>query len=165
MENIIIFGLKNSGKTTLGKKLSLKHKKDFIDTDILIENLFFKKRGKRLSFKEIYKTCGKKYFRQLENKVISSLLKNPPKNSVISLGGSTLIKKENRKILKIGTSLYLKISQDAFIKKALENPPAFIDKNQTQKEIIFSLKTIFKKKIKILNKLNATTMQENNYGI
>ena len=157
MKNIILFGLKNSGKTTFGKIISKKKlKADFIDTDLLIENLFLKKTSKSFSHKKIYKLYGDLFFRELEKQAILSL-KNI-KNAVISLGGGSLLNKEVLKFVKnIGTLIYLKISFKTFVKNTfLKNPPVYLFEDKNPQNL---LKKIYRERTKIFNSISAKVIK------
>ena len=74
----------------------------FVDTDARIE----KRQGMTIS--EIFKIKGEAFFRDLETEVLWELLKSDEKY-VISVGGGTPLREENRKLLrKLGQVIYLK---------------------------------------------------------
>ena len=92
-KNLVFLGMMGSGKTTLGKIVSKKLNKEFIDIDQVIEQ----QEGMIIS--EIFKKKGEPFFRTLEEKI--SLLSLKKKNSVISLGGGAFLnKKIQKEILK-----------------------------------------------------------------
>ena len=68
-KNIVLIGFMGCGKTTLGKKLSLKLKYSFIDTDRYIEQ----KEG--TSIFKIFEEKGETYFREIEKKTVVMLSK------------------------------------------------------------------------------------------
>jgi len=106
MKHIILMGFMGSGKSSMGLKLSYKLRKAFLDTDKLIE----KKEG--MSISDIFATYGEAYFRKKETEVLESL-KWESAERIISLGGGTPLREENRKLLKeLGTVVYLKVSAD-----------------------------------------------------
>ena len=78
-KNLVFLGMMGSGKTTLGKIVSKKLNKEFIDVDQAIEQ----QEGMVIS--EIFEKKGEPFFRILEEKISLHILKK--KNSVISLGG------------------------------------------------------------------------------
>lgn len=130
--NIILCGLPKCGKTTVGKKLAETLKWEFIDTDRLIELGYLKNTNKNYSCREIHKMEGEKSFRLIEQQQISSL--NAVTNSVIALGGGSLIDPKNRAVVKdIGITIYLKASQDIIWKRINDNGlPSFLDSNNPQ---------------------------------
>jgi shikimate kinase len=129
--NIIISGLKSSGKSTLGRWLARKFSFDFVDSDREIENLYYHREKKNLTFREIYKKLGEKKFRKLECETISNLQSR--KNCVISLGGGALANPAvKKKIKKIGYVILLDAPKNilfARIKKERELPAFLNPKN------------------------------------
>lgn len=87
MKQIILNGFMGTGKSTLGKSLAQKLDCPFFDLDQLIE------KDAQLSVDQIFETFGEDYFRSLESKLLSSLLKM---EGVIALGGGTLLNELNR---------------------------------------------------------------------
>ena len=91
-KNICLVGLMGSGKTHVGKILSKELGLRFIDTDILIEKKM------NMTINEIFKEYGEKYFRNIEEKIVNSELVK--KNSIVSLGGGSILSNLTRKNLK-----------------------------------------------------------------
>lgn len=103
MENILLIGMPSCGKTSMGKMLAEKLKRDFYDTDKLIEV----EEGKTIP--EIFEEKGEIYFRNLESKIIKNLSK---KNGiVIATGGGTPIREENRDYIS-QNSLVIYLNRD-----------------------------------------------------
>jgi len=86
MKSLVLIGPPGSGKSTVGRSLSRRLKRTFIDTDSMIEE----KSGKKIS--EIFVDQGEETFRDLEFTILQEVLKIP--NSVISLGGGAPVKEE-----------------------------------------------------------------------
>lgn len=91
-ENIVLIGMPASGKSSVGRKLSYMTKKEYIDSDPLIEE----KAG--MSISDIFAKYGEKYFRDLESEVINEISKKS--GVIISTGGGAILKEENVKNLK-----------------------------------------------------------------
>lgn len=101
IENIVLVGLMGSGKTTIGKQLSKKLKKLFIDTDLLIKQ----KTG--VDITTIFELEGEDGFRLRETNLLHELLLEHDK--VIATGGGIVLLEANWKLLqKIGKIIYLK---------------------------------------------------------
>jgi len=97
---IFLWGMPGSGKTTLGKKLAAKMQVPFFDLDACIE----KQEG--ASVKHIFEEKGESYFRELEKKVLLSLLQQP--KFVLACGGGTpLFFSQDELMLQNGTVVYL----------------------------------------------------------
>ncbi len=143
--NILLFGHRNSGKTTLGTALSSHLNFAFIDTDKEVEALYLQKNHKKASYKEIFLE-NESQFRDLEKKAILSL---DCENTVISLGGGALLDLETKKFIqKLPFLFYLKISEDTFLKRALLNPPPLF-------KDIASLKKIYEKRTELFESIKA----------
>ena len=100
-KNLVFLGMMGSGKTTLGKIVSKKLNKEFIDIDQLIEI----QEGTTIS--DIFQKKGEPFFRKFEERISIQNLKKS--NSVISLGGGAFInKKIQKEVLKNHISIWLK---------------------------------------------------------
>ena len=97
-ENIVLTGMPASGKSTVGELISKSLKREFIDTDTLVE------KSEKMSIPEIFKKYGEKYFREAESRVIkecSSLC-----GKVIATGGGAVLRSENIEALKRNGKIY-----------------------------------------------------------
>lgn len=135
MSNIVLIGMMGSGKSTIGKKVSKKLSKNFIDTDEIIE----RRTNKKIS--EIFELYGENYFRNLEKDLTSEISKLG--NKVIATGGGLILDKENVKNLKnSGVVIYLKNNIDDLerrLKSNFENRP-LLDKTNLRKNLKETLK-------------------------
>lgn len=96
--NIVLIGFMGSGKTTIGKRLSLHYKKEFIDTDDFIE----KKEGMKIS--EIFQKYGEEYFREKEEELCERF--SIKKSKIISTGGGIIKNTKNMDNLKEGGKIF-----------------------------------------------------------
>ena len=144
--NIILCGLPNSGKTTLGKSLASLLNYNFIDLDRLIENRYVQETLKPYTCKEIYTVHGERKFRELEKLAIASI--KSVKNSVISVGGGSFEDKDNIYHLKsIGFIIYLKASFKTLLERfETSNRSTYLDK--TDIETTFWM--VYQKRIHLL---------------
>ena len=111
MKHVILIGFMGSGKSTVGFRLSYKLKKCLIDTDKLIEE------REKMSISEMFAAKGESYFRQKETECLNSLF-HELGSRVISLGGGTPIREENREIIKkLGKVIYLQASGDTIYQR------------------------------------------------
>ena len=125
--NLILFGFKSCGKTTLGKKIAQRLDRPFIDTDSLVEQLYFEQTAQQLPFREIFKSVGADAFRALESDVLQQL--KASQYVVIAVGGGLVLDPHNVAILaKLGKLVYLKVSK-RIIKKRILNAelPVYLD--------------------------------------
>lgn len=140
--NIVLFGLRCVGKTSVGIKLSDITDKIFFDTDRLIE----KRESK--SIPEIINDSGWDYFRKKEKEVIKDVSKE--NNAVISVGGGALMDKENFDLLKDAFLVLLKAdpkTMESRIKKDDSRPPL------TSKDAYSEIIEIIEKRIPTYEKM------------
>ncbi len=91
-KNIVLIGMRGSGKTTLGKAFAEKYGHDFVDTDQEIEKIS----GKTIS--KIVEQGGWDAFRELEKEICKSLAN--VQNTVIATGGGVVLNSKNMEYLK-----------------------------------------------------------------
>ncbi|MEI8054876.1 MAG: shikimate kinase [bacterium] len=161
--NIILFGFKNCGKTTLGKLLATKLNLDFIDTDDLLAKRYQEKYKESLSTQQIYKILGEIKFRDLEKEVINPLAH--VENTVIATGGGSVMDKESTKILKnIGKMVYLKAPKQLMKERIFAGKlPAFLDakdKAASFEKIYANRETVYDTIAEIVVEIIAKTNEE-----
>ena len=111
-KNIVLIGMSGAGKSTLGVLLAKTLGKDFLDTDILIQQ----KDGRLLQ--EIIDTEGNDRFLSLEEQVVCSV---DVSNTVIATGGSVVYSNAAMKSLKKNaTVVYLHVDFEE-IERRLKN--------------------------------------------
>lgn len=102
-KNVILMGFMGSGKTTVGLKLSYRLQTPVEDTDKIIEQRL----GKSIS--AIFAEEGEEFFRETETALLREI-KERNYARIISIGGGTPVRAENRSLLKqCGTVVYLQI--------------------------------------------------------
>jgi len=83
--NVVLVGLRGSGKTTIGRHLAKELSREFVDSDDLIEQ------RTDLPIAEIFQLCGESYFRLLESEIIEGLSKTNGKViATVTRQGATL---------------------------------------------------------------------------
>lgn len=90
--NVVLIGFRGSGKSTIGKALSDRLGREFIDCDAWIE------RRTGLTIKEIFEKHGESHFRTLESQAIGELSSLDGK--VIATGGGAALKYQNMQVFK-----------------------------------------------------------------
>lgn len=109
--NLYFYGAPGSGKSTLGKKYAEKRGVEFIDLDEEIE----KREG--TSIPTIFAEKGEKYFRDLEAATLLDISKTG--NKVVSLGGGTLLRDENRRVAEAtGRVIYIDATKEDLVARA-----------------------------------------------
>jgi len=117
--NSILFGFKGCGKTYLGKLLAQRLGRSFIDTDDVMLTLYGQEFPGKISIKELYQRIGEQEFRNLEIRAISQLI--GVKNSIIALGGGTILQPRNLDLLQtMGTLIYLQVSLSTLKKRGTQ---------------------------------------------
>lgn len=105
MKTIVLTGMPGSGKTIIGKLLSIKFNLEFTDIDSYIEL------NEKTTITKIFQLKGEKYFRKLEQKTIKSIFK--PEDKIISLGGGAFENTQTREFLnKNALTVYLKTTPE-----------------------------------------------------
>lgn len=109
MQNIVLIGMPGAGKSTVGVILAKFLSKDFVDTDLLIQNRH------RQSLQAILAGQGYLKLREFEE---SEILQLNVKNAVIATGGSAVYSERAIKHLKKhGTIVYLKLATNELLKR------------------------------------------------
>jgi 3-phosphoshikimate 1-carboxyvinyltransferase len=91
-KNLLLTGMRCSGKTFHGKKIARRLGRQFIDLDHEIE------RAEGMKIEEMVKLKGWPYFRKIEQKICSKFSK--AKNLVVASGGGVVLNPKNMKALK-----------------------------------------------------------------
>ncbi len=104
-KNIVLVGFMGSGKTSVGKRLSMTIRREFIDMDDFIE----KREG--MTVNEIFSQKGEPYFRGLERELCTRFAAGGGK--VIATGGGVIKDSGNVENLKKGGIIfYLKCTPE-----------------------------------------------------
>ena len=119
--NIYLIGMMGSGKSTVGKTLSEKMHKPFIDLDSEIE----KATGENIS--EIFDIDGEEQFRKMETKQLKQY-----SESIVACGGGIVLKDENREFInENGFTILLTASMEELSHRLSDsgNRPLLADDN------------------------------------
>ena len=119
--NIYLIGMMGSGKSTVGKTLSEKMHKPFIDLDSEIE----KGTGKNIS--EIFDIDGEEQFRKMETKQLKQY-----SESIVACGGGIVLNDENREFInENGFTILLTASMEELSHRLSDsgNRPLLADDN------------------------------------
>ncbi len=104
-KNIILVGLMGAGKSTVGRYLAKRMKREFYDTDTVI----VERTG--VSIPMIFEIEGEQGFRDREECVIKELSKE--QGMILATGGGSVIRRINRqRLAATGTVVYLRGSAD-----------------------------------------------------
>ena len=112
--NIVITGFMGTGKTTVGKEVAHRLKRDLYDTDQMIES------KAKMSIPEIFQKFGEAHFRKLERDLTRELLATT-EDAVISTGGGTLLSIEAKKPFLNSSVIFCLSANIEILKKRISN--------------------------------------------
>jgi len=113
--NIVLVGMSGVGKTTVGRLLSKKLHKEFIDIDHEFENIT------KFKIADFFSEYGEIEFRKIEKKIATNIILNKD-NLVISTGGGIFSDIEIRDIIiKNSLTLFLNSSLDTLTSRLKKN--------------------------------------------
>lgn len=131
-KTIVLVGMMGVGKTSIGRRLSQALNLEFKDSDHEIEI------AAGHSVKDIFELYGESAFDDVERRVVSRLLDEPP--HVLSTGVGAFIVAENRNIiLKKGISVWLDASVETLLPRVTrrDHRPQ-LDKDEDKKALLES---------------------------
>ncbi|NGX51998.1 MAG: Shikimate kinase [Candidatus Anoxychlamydiales bacterium] len=153
--NVILIGMKHSGKSSVGKNLASMLDRKFFDIDEIIKTLFYKNYPKKKSITqifEIFKFLKEEKFRFLEAKAFFSI-KNVKNASIAAAGGSILNESNFEISSNPKTIIFLKASIETLKKRIFENRKKTIFQDEK------SLIKTFENRKKIYENLADITIQ------
>lgn len=110
-KSIVLIGFMGCGKSTIGSRLSYRVRIPMEDTDKMIE------REQGISIQEIFAQKGEEAFRDMETDLLGRLSKRKGVR-IISVGGGTPVRAENRTLLKkCGTVFYFRLKPESVYKR------------------------------------------------
>ena len=108
--SVAIVGYMGSGKTTLGRLLARALSLEFVDLDRAI----VKSAGKGIP--EIFAKHGERHFRDLEHEALVQALDGGTP-SVVACGGGTVVRPDNRAMLRDVTTVFLREDTDVLYRR------------------------------------------------
>ncbi len=117
--NVVIIGMRGTGKTTIGKLLSEKLGKKFVDIDAFIEE----RQGQKI--RDIVLKNGWDHYRQLETAACQELANS--QNSIVSSGGGMILDPKNINYLQPNARFVLLEGDPKILAKRIEH-----DKNRVE---------------------------------
>src|SRR6266487_4742162 len=149
---MILTGMKGCGKTTIGTLLAEKLQIPFIDADTEIEKKHKNKNGEDISFSDIFKKYGEKYFNELDIKTLKQIAKEfGDTDLVLACAGRTPLQEENQEILLgLGKIIFLNVEKSVLLKRILaQGIPAFFpyqdDPERSFDELLMERLPVYKK--------------------
>lgn len=126
--NVILIGMKSSGKTTVGKVVARKLGLRFTDVDAEVEQRYSEQTGEHLPFREIFKKHGKEQFRVWETEALRALAEAKSERPVVlATGGGLPLAEENRPLLRqMGVIVFLDVAEEVLLPRIIRGGiPAF----------------------------------------
>ena len=108
--SVVLVGMMGAGKSTIGRRLSVRLALPFLDADAEIET------AAGMSIPDIFESRGEADFRDGEVRVIARLLESGP--AVIATGGGAVMRQETRdRIRDKAVSIWLKVDTDVIMRR------------------------------------------------
>lgn len=109
--NVVLIGFRCAGKSSVGRALAKRLKRDFFDCDEYIEG------RTHLTIREIFDIAGESYFRMLEGDAIADLAKRD--GIVIATGGGAALHYKNiRHLKRNGVIVFLEVEADSAFERS-----------------------------------------------
>ena len=164
MNNILLCGFMGCGKSSVGRKLSKKSGREFVDMDRYIEE----KTG--MTVAEIFAEKGESGFREIETEACRELTDR--ENLIIAAGGGTLTIQENVEILrKGGRIVFLDVSYETLCERLARDTRRPLlqveNRNEKIKELLEKRLPLYKNAASVFinGNFSSTRVAENILGI
>lgn len=112
-KHLILIGPMGAGKSTIGRFISEQLTCPFVDLDKVIEN----RAGASIPW--IFDIEGEDGFRERETAALDEVLREKPQ--IIATGGGCILKSENQRMLRQGTTVYLVTSIDQQLERTAKD--------------------------------------------
>jgi len=161
MKNIILTGIKHSGKSTVGKALAAAASLYFYDVDAVIEET------EKISVRSLYTEQGEAGFKKAEYQAVIKILTLIENNqqsgkAVISTGGGICANDKALSLLREnGILVFLDVSEEVSVSRIIENSkrsgsyPAYISRHnpETEEDVRRIYHTFYTERVSLYKKL------------
>ena len=161
MENIVLTGIKHSGKSTVGKALAAAASLYFYDVDAVIEE------NEGITVRSLYTERGEAGFKEAEYQAVKKILttienNNQAERAVISTGGGICANAEALSLLREnGIFVFIDVSEEVSISRIFENSkrsgsyPAYISRHnpETEEDVRRIYHTFYTERVSLYQKL------------
>ena len=119
------------GKSSLGRCLSDKLNRPFIDLDDQIEMLFVHDYAEELSCRQIMTTRGADFFRDLEYRALATMMDDVSSSHLIALGGGAPLTPKNQALIQPHYLIHITAKPMLVFKRIMKNgKPAFFPEDE-----------------------------------
>ncbi len=132
MKNIILIGMKSSGKSRLSSQIAEHVHLTLLQVDDGIGQQYETEHHQHLSNRQIVEQHGQDFFREMESAVLQRMSVEHHSDVVVDCGGGLPMRKANQVILKnMGTILWLKLDPEINFERIMRKgiPSIFADKD------------------------------------
>lgn len=125
---VALAGFMGTGKSRIGWELSRRLGLTFIDTDRVVERI------SNMRIADIFEAFGEQTFREYETEVVRRSLRLD--NVVVSTGGGTVLRAENRALLKSrGPVVVLQASPETIFRRTRRHPRPLLETGDPEERI------------------------------
>lgn len=125
---VALAGFMGTGKSRIGWELSRRLGLTFIDTDRVVERI------SSMRIADIFEAFGENTFRKYETEVVRRSLRLD--NVVVSTGGGTVLREENRRLLKSrGPVVVLQASPETIFRRTRRHPRPLLETGDPEERI------------------------------
>jgi len=130
--HIFLVGMPGSGKSALGRRVALELQMPYLDTDAYLSEIT------GMNTAQIYEAFGEDAFRDGETNLLRALINATP--GIISTGGGTALRDENRKIMRSQGYIVLidRPIEDILMDIRAEKRPLLAQKGREEIERIYN---------------------------
>jgi shikimate kinase len=139
--NVLLFGMKHCGKSTLARELARLWRRPCYDVDRLMELQAEEENGRALTVRELYGSLGREGFESLESRTVKKLHEKLLSRSgfyVVALGGGTPLNPRLTPLLKeMGLNVFLEVDPVILWERVERSgTPAFLSGENPRSEFL-----------------------------